>query len=148
MEIFIHFISTSFFIFIFSSDGDDSPSDGNDSDTQEDNYYQLLHDFSKKWLSLQLTHNVSLKATDAFWRVAVNSLNRIYSAKSRQGVKKRIPQFAHQRRTLYSDECPRIGMNFAYLHKDTEEIHEVRDVDTAPIRRFENYSTLDGGVIR
>ena len=87
---------------------------------------------------MQLTHNVSLKATDAFWRVAVNSLDRLYNAKKRDGIKKKIPQFTHQRRMLYATVCPKVTMNFAYMHKETEATFVLNELQKAPVKTFEN----------
>ena len=117
-----------------TDDGGDDPTD----DIDVENYFNLLQAFSKRWLSIQLTHNVSLKATDAFWKLAVNSLRKIYRARKLEKIKKNIPQFTHVRRTLYAKDCPRVGMNFAYRHKQSEHVHLVSDMDKAPIQKFEN----------
>ena len=38
---------------------------------------------------------------------------------------------------MYQKECPRIGMNFAYQHKETNEIHTVSNVLTAPVKDYD-----------
>ena len=50
------------------SDPDDDGGDSGDNPGGP-GYFDLLDELSKKWLAIQLTHNVSLKATDAFWKV-------------------------------------------------------------------------------
>ena len=59
---------------------------------------------------------------------------KLLALKEEQNVKRKIPQFRNQRYKLYAELCPKVKMNFAYLHNPTEEIYTVQDVDKAPAR--------------
>ena len=83
-----------------------------------------------------MTHSVSLAATDAYWRLALEWMDKLFEAKRREGIRKKIPQFLNQRNNMFQKTCPRISMNFAYRHIDTNEVHIVKDVDKAPIKTY------------
>ena len=121
----------------FNDDGDDSsPEDSDDSDDMSDdgdhNYLELLDEFAKKWLTVQLRHDVSLAAANEFWKVSISHMRRLLQAKDKQNVTRPIPQFINERNKLYNTMCPPIRMNFAFLHKPTEEIYLVNGANKAP----------------
>ena len=105
-------------------------------------YFDILDILSEKWFSTQLTHNVSAKATNAFWRLAVNWMGRMFHLRQRDGVTRKIPQFQNQRLKLYNEKCPRVSMTFVYNDVNTDETHIVHDVERAPRRRFEQKANI------
>ena len=121
---------------IFRDTSPTPPSDTNADDDDED-YFDLLYQFSKEWLSVQLTHQVSLSAADAFWKLALKFMPRIIKSKGNNNVRRKIPKFQNQRRMLYRQLCPRIGMNFAYKDNDTDMIKLVNNVETTPRKHYE-----------
>ena len=130
-------VNISLDIFHDSTDPDPNRSDNEVQDEIQDDYFDLLHNYSKEWLAVQLTHQVSLKATDKYWQLSLKWMPRLLAAKNRQNLKRKIPKFQNQRNKFFNRECPRIGMNFVYKHNDTGEIKYVNDVDTAPKKRFD-----------
>ena len=83
-----------------------------------------------------MTHSVSLAATDAYWRLALEWMDKLFEAKRREGIKKKIPQFLNQRNNMFHKTCPRISMDFAYRHIETNEVVLVKDVDKAPTKTY------------
>ena len=104
-------------------------------------YFNILKEFSKKWLAVQLTHKVSLNATDKFWSVALRYMGRLLNSKKNQNIKRKIPQFTNQRRKLFREDCPTVHMKFAYKHNSTDDVVVVENVDYAPICKYENNSS-------
>ena len=132
------FYSTSENIVPDLGDSDDPDGPDDNEGIEDDDYYNLLNELSRKWLAIQLTHKVSLKATDSFWKVAVAYIGKVFEAKQRQGIRRKVPQFIHQRKQIFSKECPRVSMNFAFKNNDTQEVHVINNVDCAPLKRFQN----------
>ena len=83
----------------------------------------------------ELQHNVSLAASDAFWKLALKSFSPLLKAKDEANVKKETPQFTHLRRQLRDKYLPPIEMQIGYKHRETgEEIH--LKTDAIPASRF------------
>ncbi len=112
-------------------------SDGNGDDVNyEDNYMDVLHSVSKKWLCTQLTHKVSAAATNTFWDIALSCLPKVMDFKEREGISKNIPHFIQQRRKLYEECCPKIQMEFAFQRKDDGSIIKYLGT-TAPLKEYQ-----------
>ena len=90
-----------------------------------------------QWLRLQLTHDVSLAATDAFWNLAMKSIPKLLHIRDVQGIKRKIPQFPNQRKILYSNECPKVSMLLAYLNTETNDIVYVKNVNRTPMKTYD-----------
>ena len=122
---------------------DDDPEDPEDPDDEAPeshmtNYYRLLYSFSKQWLSIQLTHRVSITATDTFWNLAFSGISELLSFRDEHNICKKIPKFQNQRKQLYKKECPKISLIYAYLNKETDRIHVVSNVESAPMKIYQN----------
>ena len=100
-------------------------------------YSDVLHEVSKKWLTIQLRHEFSQHAVNEFWSVAITDMKRLFEVKQQQRVSRKIPQFINQRNKLYRDLCPKVKMNFGYLHKATEEVYTLSNLDKAPVHRYD-----------
>ena len=125
-----------------SNAGDGDGDDPHDSDNTMDNegdmsYIDLLYQMSRAWLSVQLTHEVSVAATDAFWAVAITNMKKLLEAKANEGITRKIPMFQNQRKILFEKECPAIEMTFAYMHNETQRLHIVKD-DKLPRKNFDS----------
>ena len=72
--------------------GPESSSD--DASTADDDSYQVwLKAFSNECLHSQLTHHVSLAATNSMWNLAFKYIPKLMELKEKEGITKRIPQF-------------------------------------------------------
>ena len=125
-------VITEYWLIIDFSDFDqppsDSPSDSSDSGSQSedsDAYNDILGSITKKWLLIQLTHNVSAAATNSFWDAAFDSIPMLNAAKGRWQSDKDVPGFINLRRKLYTKICPQVHMKFVYLKKSTNSIETV-----------------------
>ena len=125
-------INIKYFYHLFSD-----PDPYHDPPTIDEDYFDILDELSRRWLSIQLTHDVSLKAADEFWRLAVEWMPALYSAKDRCHIRKKVPQFQNQRKKLQADLCPRVGLNFAFQNTVTNEVHMVNNVDKTPLKMYE-----------
>ena len=76
---------------------DSPPSDPSDPEEEEEegneSFKDLLEFFSRQWLQTQLTHKVSLAASNSFWLLAMQNIPRIMELKNIEGHKRKIPQF-------------------------------------------------------
>ena len=68
---------------------DSGPEEGRD----EDSYKDVMQQFSEEWLQTQLTHHVSLSATNAFWRVSMNFIPKIMELRNAELINRKVPQF-------------------------------------------------------
>ena len=66
---------------------------GDLNDTED--YFQALDSLSKLWLSIQLTHNVSLAAAYEFWKVALIRFPKLLQLKESEEITRKVPQFVH-----------------------------------------------------
>ena len=90
-----------------------------------------------EWLRVQLTHDVSLAATDGFWSLAKTWIPRIFNIRNTQGIRRKFPQFQNQRKKLYRNECPKVSMSFGYLNNDTQAIVHVKNVEHTPRKTYD-----------
>ena len=111
---------------------------GRDEDNVEldDNYTDVLHSFSEKWLKTQLTHRVSAKATNTFWDLCQQYFPKLNEMKEREGRQNKIPKFTQQRRKLYSKYCPDVKMEFAFRKKDDGTI-KIFKGSSAPLKTIQ-----------
>lgn len=128
-----------------SSSSSSPSSSDSDSDIDDDNTYKcFMESFSKKWLDTQLTHQVSLKAAESFWDLAVCQLGKILEKKKEEKVKKKIPLFVTQKRKLYKELAPEVKMSFVFKKLDDGTIIKVNS-DHAPLTQYQrnpNYQKL------
>lgn len=106
-----------------------------EEDCPKSQYENLLYSLSKKWLLIQLTHDVSAAAANAFWDVALTFFPGLAAAKKNCGAIKKVPGYIHLRRKLYDDICPPINMTFAFLNKNTRNTEEIESKKD-PSRQF------------
>ena len=112
----------------------DSESDFN-NDINDSNYADMLEDLSKSWLLIELQHNVSSAASDAFWKLAMNSFSHLMTTKEACKVTRKTPQFTHLRRKLRDMYVPPIQLEIGYKNKETEEEIHIT-TDKIPISKF------------
>ena len=118
-----------------SQDSDDNDPDP-DHDEEEQSFDSLFETFSEQWLQAQLTHHVSLAASNDFWKLSFKYVSEIIEMKRQENINKKIPQFLQIRKNIYKSICPDIKMNFAYLNNTDNSIIHV-DVDHTPVKEFE-----------
>lgn len=104
---------------------DGQPGEDFPDDQPQGIYEGMFQNLNEKWLAVQLTHNVSASATNAFWEVAFQLVPELMQHKRQEMVEKKIPGFIHLRRKLYDRKCPKVEMKFVYLNKNTQEIEVV-----------------------
>ena len=119
-------------MYFFSDSGDESNDDGIEEETP---YHDLLHELSKKWLSLELKHRCSLKASDEFWQLGKDFFPKLHKAKLDAMVYRDVPQFTSQRRRLYKSEVPTVNHEIGYKNKETQETI-VWNGEKTPVSRF------------
>lgn len=100
-----------------------------------DTYEAVLEKFAKDWLNIELDHTVSKTASNLFWQLSTKHLARVLEVKTREKVKKNIPQMKHIREKLYQKNVPKVHMKIAYRHKETQEVTVVNSSVT-PKSRF------------
>lgn len=110
------------------------PDDDPDEDNQQD-YYSILDELSRKWMFTELDHTVSKCASNKFWKVAFNFIPKLIEAKVQQRISRKVPQFNHIRRTLENKNTPEVQLEIAYKKRDSEEI-EVVNTTVTPRSQF------------
>ena len=125
-------------------DNDDDDVDEHDDDDDDDDdmdmdeipeYFHLLQTLSQKWLDVELTHNVSKSASNAFWNLAKTHFHSLFIQKQVQGISKKTPMFTHLRNKLYDSHCLPVNMEFGYVHKRSGQLSFVTSEKT-PLSRF------------
>ena len=119
---------------------DNDPDDSGDNDVEQDenSFAEMLKSFSNEWLHVQLTHHVSLSATNAFWGLTLKHFQQLMDLKEAEGIKRKIPQFGQVRKNIYKDLCPDITMTVAYLNKTDNTIIRVNvDATTPPLSHYQ-----------
>ena len=101
------------------------------------NYSDLLHKLSIKWLSVHLTHNVSLEATYEFWKIALLCMPLLVQYKEEEEITRKTPQFVHLRRKLYDELCPKVYMDFEYTNKSTNETIHITSAKKTPVKTYQ-----------
>lgn len=124
------------------ANADPGGQEDNNIDLQDD-YHEMLKEVAEKWLLVQLTHRVSISASNSFWEFAVNSIPKLSQCKNDRSIKKAIPGYIHLRRKMYKEQCPKVHMKFVYLNKNTEAI-EIVHTNTNPAKQYNriNYVKL------
>lgn len=106
-------------------DDSDVPEDDDDSEIEEflepDDYETVFAHLSKEWLKVELNHNVSKVAANAYWKVGRDWFHRMFHAKELQNVTKKTPSFVHTRRKMHDELVPPINLEIAFQSKQTEE---------------------------
>ena len=124
-----------------SGDPGSDPSFSSGDEEEEEDYKGLLEALVKKWLNVQLTHEVSASATEAFWKTAMDFIPKLAEHRSQNNINKNVPGYKHLRSTLYKDYCPKIYMTFAYMKKSDNTI-EIVECEKAPRRPKSQYIKL------
>lgn len=113
---------------------DDEDEDEDDSEIEEfveaEDYESMLSKLSKDWLEIELSHNVSKVAANAFWNLSRNSFHQMFRVKELQNVTRKTPSFEHIRRKLHGNIVPPIHMEFGFQNKQTGELTVVEDTKT------------------
>lgn len=115
-----------------------SPSDdtGTNSDDHQDSFEDLFNCFSQQWLYTQLTHHVSLSATNSFWQLSMKYIPDMMEAKKRDNIKKKISQFVQVRKNIFKDISPKFKMTFCYMNKEDGTQYHVSENYT-PLTQFQ-----------
>ena len=95
----------------------------------------MLHDLSKDWLSLEVKHHCSKKASNELWELAKKAFPKLHQAKINEMVSKPIPKFPYQREKLHKSRVPKINLKIGYLDKETNE-EVVFEGEKNPVSRF------------
>ena len=102
---------------------------------EERDYHSLLEELSGDWLKTELDHHVSKTATDIFWRLACTKIVKLFEIKSRQNIKRKLPQFQQIRRNLCNN-IPPIKMELGFINKETGQLEIHENLDKTPVKRF------------
>ena len=114
---------------------DISSDDDIDIPTYQD-FSKMLKSVAKDWLLLEISHNVSKTASDAFWEVAKKLLHGLVEEQLKSKKKKKIPTFTHIRRLLVVQHCPDIKLNLGYKRKDNGEMVILDDLRKIPVTQY------------
>lgn len=119
-------------------DDDDDPDDDDDDEVEEEteNYFSVLKELSKQWRLTQLTHHVSAEAANSFWNISMGEIPKLLYFKDKDAVRKKTPQFVHQRRKLDKEFSPEVNMTFGYKNKEDGSIVTV-DCTSTPINQYQ-----------
>ena len=69
------------------------PPSGTDEEEEDDSFLTVFQAFSREWLQTQLTHQVSLSASNSFWVLAMKYIPGIHELKTAERIQHKIPQF-------------------------------------------------------
>lgn len=109
-----------------------------DNEEPNQNFHDLLEDVSKQWLRVEMTHDVSKKASELFWEVAKTMFHTLVESNQR-GVCK-IPTFTHIRRKLVKKYSPEVEIDVAYKHKVTGDVILQSDIKSLPVTKYKKPS--------
>ena len=123
---------------IYRSDDDDDESESEPEFMETDDYNTILNFLIKQWMDIELKHDVSKVASEAFWSLSKTWFHRMFQAKENQNVRRKTPNFVHIRRQLHKQHVPPIHMEFAFQHKETGQITFAQDAIT-PRARFPHH---------
>ena len=113
---------------------EEMPSSADEDGTET---FKSIHDeLVKCWVNTEVDHHVSKAASNSFWKVADKCFHKLYEAKEREGITRKVPQFMHARKKIYEKMNPEISMQVAYKHKETGEITVVDSVDSTPASQY------------
>lgn len=127
---------------LFDANLDDGEDDGLSEESEDeefiemDDYKTILDFLSKEWIKIELTHQVSKVASNAFWSMAKNWFPRLFHAKEMQNIHRKTPNFAHIRRKMYKENVPPIHLEFCFKHKESGVLTIVKDSSITPKTRF------------
>ena len=107
-----------------------------DNDAQYQDYRDILSKLSQQWIDCENTHRASKTASNAFWDLANKHFYQLYSVKTAQGIKRKIPKLPSLRKKVYDDNVPDVKLTIGYECKETGEIQVVQDVESTPVSRF------------
>ena len=83
-----------------------------------------LERLAKEWLIIEMSHNVSKRASDKFWKAAQKFIATNYTKRSM-----RNESYTHIRRQLMRKYCPKVSIDLAYKDSKTGELHLEKDVE-------------------
>ena len=89
-------------------------------DLELDNPLEIL---AREWLIIEMSHNVSKRASDKFWKAAQRYISNQFTKEQ-----SRNESFTHIRRQLRKKYCPEVSLDLAYKHIKTGEICMKTDV--------------------
>ena len=116
--------------------GGEPSSGGPSSEEDDESFDSFLKSFSREWLNTQLTHQVSLAACNAFWKIAFRGIPSILEMKKIEKINKAIPQYPQIKKNIYNDLCPDIKMHFVYENTSDGSIIHV-NTGTTPITKYQ-----------
>ena len=101
----------------------------------DEHYSDLLAKLTENWMSLEIKHRCSKRASDDFWNLAKDAFPMLQRAKIDAGVYREIPLFTSLRRKLHKEKVPPVNLEICYLNKSTKETVTVEG-HTTPVSRF------------
>ena len=114
---------------------DDDPS-VHDESFDDIDYFSLFDRISQMWLEVELTHNVSKSASNAFWKIATTVMMQLFQKKEELNIRRKIPMFPNQRKLLYEQHTLPVDLSFVFKHNASGVLTKVNRTDKTPISRF------------
>ena len=103
--------------------------------SEEKDYYELLDEVSRAWLDTELDHKVSKTASNIYWQIACTLMIKVFEARKRQNITKKISRFQQIRRN-YEKKVPDINMKIGYIRKDTGELIVEENLQCTPVKAY------------
>ena len=104
---------------------------------EEEEKFEFIHkQLVDDWSLAEINHHVSKAGANELWKVADKYFHRMYKAKEREQIKRKVPQFLHTRRKLNDEHVPTVTMSVAYKHKRTGEISIVETKESMPTSQY------------
>ena len=101
-----------------------------------------MQNLSRKWLSIQMTHETSAAATDAFWTLSMEMMPKLFQLKEDQNIRTKIPAFTQQRIKMASTLCPTIYVNHVYKDTENGAIITISDSNEGNYKKNARYEKL------
>ena len=123
---------------LFYEDGEEEEVEEEEVDVDtvdKDSFSYILNQFSEEWIVNETDHNVSKRASSAFWSSATKWMIPLSSAFMKE-KKKKFPQLPNIRKKLVKQNVPPVSMDTGYVHKETGKLTVVSGSDRTPTLNF------------
>ena len=98
-------------------------------------YNDILNLLTEKWISLELHHHTSKRASEDFWDLSKKFFPKLFRARIDDMIYKPIPKLKSQRNKKKKDNIPPINLQVVYLNKETDEV-TVYQGEKMPVNQF------------
>ena len=95
----------------------------------------ILEQLGKEWILIEMTHSVSKKASEMFWKLGRSYFPDLIRLKEASKTSK-IPSFTHLRRRLVKSYCPDVSIDVAYRNSETGEVCIKDDLRKLPVTKY------------